>query len=93
MNENFLLSLLLLKSCSTLGLSHRFKQLLLNRIFAVFLYCSFSISEGSVFPDYLEVATAVVVSVFLPVHRYSVNIFSYSSPSGILDSVGKQNTA
>ena len=57
------------------------------------LYCRFSKSEGSVFPDYLEVATAVVVSVFLPMHRYSVDIFSYSSPSGILGSVGKQNTA
>ena len=27
----------------------------------------------------------------LPVHRYSVNIFSYSGPSGILVSDGKQN--
>ena len=29
----------------------------------------------------------------LPVHRYSVDIFSYSGPSGILGSDGKQNTA
>ena len=30
----------------------------------------------------------------LPVHRrYSVDIFSYSGPSGTLDSEGKQNTA
>ena len=29
----------------------------------------------------------------LPVHRYSVDIFSSSSPSGILSSDGKQNTA
>ena len=27
---------------------------------------------------------------FLPVHRYSVDFFSYSGPSGILDSDGKQ---
>ena len=26
-------------------------------------------------------------------HRYSVDIFSYSSPSGILGSDGKQNTS
>ena len=29
----------------------------------------------------------------LPVHRYSVDIFSYSGPSGILGSDGKQNIA
>ena len=29
----------------------------------------------------------------LPVHPYSVDIFSYSGPSGILGSGGKQNTA
>ena len=29
----------------------------------------------------------------LPVHRYSVDMFSYSGPSGILGSYGKQNTA
>ena len=29
----------------------------------------------------------------LVVHRYSVDIFSYSGPSGILGSDGKQNTA
>ena len=28
---------------------------------------------------------------FLPVHPYSVDIFSYSGPSGILGSGGKQN--
>ena len=28
----------------------------------------------------------------LSVHRYSVDIFPYSGPSGILGSVGKQNT-
>ena len=29
----------------------------------------------------------------LPIHRYSFDIFSYSGPSGILGSDGKQNTA
>ena len=29
----------------------------------------------------------------LSVHRYSVDIFSYSGPSGILGSDGKQNAA
>ena len=29
----------------------------------------------------------------LPVHRYSVDFFSDSGPSGILGSDGKQNTA
>ena len=29
----------------------------------------------------------------LPVHRYSVDIISYSSPSGILGSDGKQKNA
>ena len=29
----------------------------------------------------------------LPVHRYSVDIFSCSDPSGILGSDGKQNNA
>ena len=43
------------------------------------------ISEGSVFPDYLEVATAVDGSVWglvklHPVHRNSVDISSYSGP-------------
>ena len=28
----------------------------------------------------------------LPVHQYSLDIFSYSGPSGILGSDGKQNT-
>ena len=29
----------------------------------------------------------------LPVHQYRFDIFSYSGPSGILGSEGKQNTA
>ena len=31
--------------------------------------------------------------ILLPVHRYSVDFFSYSGPSGILGSDGKQNIA
>ena len=42
---------------------------------------------------YMSYKTAVVVSVPLPDHRYSVDIFSYFDPSGILGSDGKQNTA
>ena len=41
------------------------------------------------FPDYLEVATAVVVSVWSTVVKL---LFSYSGPSGILGSDRKQNT-
>ena len=44
------------------------------------------------FPDYLEVATVVVVLCGVgktsPLHRYSVDMFSYSGPSGILGSDG-----
>ena len=58
--------------------------------------CNWSTSRLSVFPDYLEVATSVVVPVELvklfTVHRYSVYIFSCSGPSGIFGSDGKQNT-
>ena len=64
---------------------------------AVFLYIVGSSISGSVFPDYLEVATAALCRMelvkLLPVHRYSVEMFSYSDPSGILGSGGKQNTA
>ena len=35
----------------------------------------------------------VEVVEFLPVHRYNVDIFSYSCPTGILGSDGEQNTA
>ena len=62
---------------------------------AVFLYCRFF--SLYIFPDYLEVAAAVVCRVelvkLIPVDRYSVDIFSYSGPSGILDFYVKQNTA
>ena len=48
------------------------------------------------FPDNLEVATAVVVSVWIgktSLHAsISADIFSYSGPSGILGSDGKQTT-
>ena len=51
-------------------------------------------------PDYLEGATAVAMPrpchvelvKLLPVHRYSVDIISYSGPSGMLGSDGRQNT-
>ena len=48
--------------------------------FAVFLYCGFSLFlKDPFFPDYLEVATAVVVPRGVgktsPVHGYSVDIF------------------
>ena len=40
----------------------------------------------------IKTKSAVVVSVnFSPMHQYSVDIFSYSGPSGILGSDGKQN--
>ena len=48
-------------------------------------------------PDYLLVATAVVVPCGVgktfPVLQYSVDNFSYSGTSRILGSCGKQNTA
>ena len=52
-----------------------------------------SLSVGFVFsPDYLKVATAVVFCVMmvilLPMHQYSVDMFSYSSPLGIWGSGG-----
>ena len=43
----------------------------------------------SIFIDYLEVTTAVVV----PSGVGKVDFFSYSVPSGILSSDGKQNIA
>ena len=62
-----------------------------------FILLVLSISEGFVFPDYLEVALAVVVSKWLvkhfPVHRYSVDIFSCYGSAGMLGSDRKQNTA
>ena len=51
-----------------------------------------------VFSDYLEVATAVVVYVLSWLNFSScidivLIFFSYSGPSGVLGSDGKQNTA
>ena len=48
-----------------------------------------SISKGSVFPGYLEVATAVIVSMrswqnFSPCIDIALIFFLYSGPSGIL---------
>ena len=40
----------------------------------VSVYYRFSISEGFVFPDYLEVTTAVEMVKLLPVHRYIFHI-------------------
>ena len=60
---------------------------------AVFLYCRLSLFlKDQFFPDYLEITTAVLAPLelvkLLPIHRYSVDIFSYSCPSGILGSDG-----
>ena len=56
-----------------------------------------SISKFMVVSYYFEVATAVVVPRGVgktsPVIRYSIDIISYSGPSGILGSDGKHNTA
>ena len=44
---------------------------------------------------FVEASRCFSVEFFklFPVHRYSVDIFSYSGRSGILGSDGKQNTA
>ena len=49
--------------------------------------------------DYIFVKNSVVdhlslcsFNQLLPLHQYSVDIFSYSGPSDILGSDGKQNT-
>ena len=79
-----------------------FPLVLMNRLnktkSAVFLYWRLSLFlRDPFFPDYLEVTTAVLCRVelvkLLLVYRYSVDIFTYSGPSGILGSDGKQNTA
>ena len=50
--------------------------------------------QGKQFIHYTTAAPVCVELVkLLPVHRYSVDIFSYSGPSGILGSDRKQNTA
>ena len=65
---------------------------------AVFLYCRFSLFlRDSVFQIIQRLRQLSLLRVelvkLLPVHRYSVDIFSYSSPSGILGSDREQNTA
>ena len=65
---------------------------------AVFLYCRFSVFIVDPFfqinqrLQQLSMCRMDLVKL-LPVHRYSVDILSYSGPSGILGSEGKQNTA
>ena len=61
-------------------------------IIMCYLYLIFNdacfVFQSATFPDYLEVAIAVVVAVWswllklLPVYRYRVGIISYSGPSG-----------
>ena len=76
---------------------------------AVFLYCRFSLflkDLGGVLLGFFVVfffrlfrgrnscrCFCMVLVKFLHVHRYSVDFFSYSGPSGIFGSDGKQNTA
>ena len=57
---------------------------------------------GQIYPTELQLkkanssdTEAPVLTCFelLPVHRYSVDIFAYSSPSRMLGADGKQNTA
>ena len=66
---------------------------------AVFLYCRFSLLLTDPFSRIFRGRNScrplchVGLVKLLPVHRYSVDLFSYSGPSGILGSDGKQNTA
>ena len=66
---------------------------------AVFLYCRFSLYLTDPFSRLFRGGNScrplchVELVKLLPVHRYSVDLFSYSGPSGILGSDGKQNTA
>ena len=75
-----------------------FPLVLMNRLnkteYAFFLYCRFSISEGSIFPVYLEVVAAVVVlrrdgKTYPCTSIQCCYFFSYSCLSGILCSDGK----
>ena len=64
----------------------------------VFLCCMFSLVLKDLFSRLFRGRNSchcvcVELMKLLPVHRYSVVIFSYSGPSGILGSDGKQNTA
>ena len=65
---------------------------------AFILYCRFSLFLKDPFSRLFRGRNScrcfcVVLVKLLPVHRYSADIFSYSGPSGILGSEGKQNTA
>ena len=65
---------------------------------AVFLYCRFSLFLKDPFFQIIQRSQqllfffCVELVKLLPMHQYSVNIFSYSVPPGILGSDGKQNT-
>ena len=67
-------------------------------ITTVFLYCRFSVFLKDPFfkiiqrSQQLSLCRVELVKLF-PVKIYSVDIYSYSGPSGILCSDGKQNTA
>ena len=66
---------------------------------AVFLYCRFSLLLTDQFFRLFRGCNScrplchVELVKLLPVHRYSVDLYSYSGPSGLLGSDGKQNTA
>ena len=65
---------------------------------AVFLYCRFSLFQKDPFFEIIQRSQKlslcrVELVKLLPVHRYSVDMFSYSGPSEIFSSDGKQNTA
>ena len=66
---------------------------------AVYLYCRFSLLLTDPFSRLFRGRNScrplchVELIKLLPVHRYSVDLFSYSGPLGILGSDGKQNTA
>ena len=74
------------------------EQTQLNQVCCFLILEVISISEGSFFPDYLEEATTVVVSVwswlnFSQCIDIMLILFLYSGPLGITGSDGKQNTA
>ena len=63
---------------------------------AVFIYCRFSLflkDPFSILFRSQQLSLFLCGVQLLPVRRYSVDIFSYSGPLGIIGSNGKQNTA
>ena len=69
----------------------------LNKTQSVVLYCRFSRFLKDPFFQIIQRSQQlslcrVELVKLLPVYQYSVDIFSYSGPSGILGSGGKQNT-